>query len=168
MSTSDKLTRTDFAVLLGLVLILLAFLLLTSTPQSVYRWLKRDGYSRTEIEVLSPPESRLSSMTVRVLSTGDELYIRRTTFDDSRKRSRLPVWYNPEARLVLGARLFDERIVSADTYPELPDGTLVLGGVLVNLAAGVGGYYLLRSPKPSHKPSSQRKRPKKRSSRRGT
>lgn len=165
MSKSDKLNRADFAVLLGMVLILVAFLLLTSTPQSVYRWLKRDGYTRTEVDVFSPPESRLSSVTVRVLSTGDELSVRRTALDGSRKRSRLPVWYNPEARLVLGARLFDERIVSADTYPELPGGNVVLGGVLVNLAAGAGGYYLLRSRDPSPGPSSQRKRPKNRNPR---
>lgn len=165
MNESDKLTRVDFATLLGIVLILVAFLLLTSTPQSVYRWLKRDGYTRTEIEILSPPESHLSSMTVRVLSTGDELSVPRNTLVDSRKKLRQTAWYNPEARLVLGFRLFDERIVSADTYPELPGAGVVLGGVLVNLAAGAGGAYLLRSPKPSPRPSSRRKQTKKRRSR---
>lgn len=158
MSTSDKLTRADFLPLLGLLLILLACLLLTSTPASVYRWMKRDGYTRTEVEVLSPPDSRLSTMTVRVLSTGEELRIERNTFSDSRRRRRLPAWYNPEARLVLGFRLFDERIVSADTHRELPRGGGVLGLVLVNLAAGAGGVYLLRSPRKVPQPRPRRKK----------
>lgn len=148
MSKSDKLTRADLATLLGLVLILLACLLLTSTPQSVYRWMNRDGYTRTEIEVLSPPEGHLSTMRVRALSTGEELSIKRNTFHDSRERRRLPAWYNPEAQLIVGIRLFDERIVSADVYQQLPGGGRVLGEVLANLAAGAGGLYLLlRSPR---------------------
>jgi hypothetical protein len=158
MSTGDKLTRADLATLLGLLLILLACLLLTSTPQSVYRWMQRDGYTRTEIEVLSPPESRLSTMTVRVLSTGEEISIQRNTFHDSRQRRRLAAWYNPEARLILGFRLFDERIVSADIYPRLPGGGRVLGEVLANLAAGAGGLYLLRSPKKAPRPRSRRRK----------
>ncbi|HEX2224800.1 MAG TPA: hypothetical protein VHN15_11400 [Thermoanaerobaculia bacterium] len=158
MSKSDKLTRADLATLLGLLLILLACLLLTSTPQSVYRWMKRDGYTRTEIEVLSPPEGHLSTMRVRVPSTGEELSIKRNTFSDSRRRRRLPAWYNPEAQLILGFRLFDERIVSADVYPRLPGGGRVLGEVLSNLAAGAGGLYLLRSPRKAPRPRSRRRK----------
>lgn len=154
---SGKLTRKDFAFLVGLGLLLLAFLLLTSTPQVVYRWWKRDGYSRTEIEVLSPPESQLSSMEVRVRSTGQRLSIRRTSFTNSRTQSILPAWYNPDARLVLGLTVFDERILCAETYRELPDGAGALGGAALNIAVAVGGLSLLRwSTAPD--PASRRKR----------
>lgn len=140
---SDKLPREEVAGCSGLALILLACLLLTSTPQAVYRWSKRDGYTRTEIEVLSPPDSRLSSMRVRELSTGATLDIRRNTFTDSRTRNRLPAWYNPDARLVLGIRLFDERLVSADDHRELPGGAAVLGQAALTAGSGALGLYLL-------------------------
>src|SRR5262245_15410099 len=107
MRESEAFTRNDFAVLSGLALLLVALLMLTFTPQSVCRLWKRSGYTKTEVEVLSP-DSRRRSATVRVLSTGEELSVHRTSFDSSPQHGRLPVWYNPDARLALGLTVFDE------------------------------------------------------------
>ena len=156
VSAPDK--DGGFAGCSGLVLILLACLLLTSTPQSVYRWWKRDGYTRTEVEVLSPPDSHLRWMRARVLSTGQTLDVRRTSFANSRTRNRLPAWYNPDARLVLGLTVFDERLVSAEAYPELPGGAAVFGGAALTVASGVGGLYLLLSRPAPRRTASKRKR----------
>jgi len=154
---SEAFTRKDVAVLSGMALLLIAFLMLTFTPQSVYRLWKRSGYTRTEVEVLSP-DSRRRSTTVRVLSTGEELSVHRTSFDGSPQHARLQVWYNPDARLVMGLTLFDERIISAERHPTLPDGAEVLGGVVLNVAAGVCGLYLLRSRAAPRQATSKRKR----------
>lgn len=147
------------AFLFGLALLLIAFLLLTTTPQLVYRWSHRDGYTKTEIEVLSPPDSHLSSMTVRVLSTGDELSIRWNTFERSREQNRLPAFYNPDARqLVLGIGLFDERLVSAERTSRLQSGKDVALLVAVNATVGLLGFYLVTAGKAGRRSSLKRKR----------
>ena len=159
----DKITREELAGCSGLVLLLLACLLLTTAPQSVYRWSQRDGYTRTEIEVLSPPDSHLRSMRVRVLSTGETLDIRRNAFTNSRTRNRLPAWYNPDARLmVLGLRAFEERLVSAEEHPELPDGAAVFGLAALTAGSGALGLYLLLG-RVSRRASSKQKRKRRRS-----
>ena len=155
---SEGSTREGCAGCAGMALILLACLLLTSTPQEVYRWSHRGGYARTEIEVLSPPNSHLSSMTVRVVSTGRELSVKRTSFTGSRERKRLPAWYNPDARWALGITLFDERLVSAEDHPELPKTGVVFGQLLVTVASALLGVFLLRSRAEDSKPSRKRKR----------
>ena len=154
MRESEAFTRKDFAVLSGVALVLVALLMLTFTPQSVYRLWKRSGYTRTEVEVLSP-DSRRRSVTVRVLSTGEELSVHRTSFDSSPQHSRLPAWYNPDARLALGLTIFDERIISAERHPTLPGGGEVLGEIVVQLAAGAGGLYLLTSRGTTRKATSK-------------
>lgn len=145
-----------------MALILLACLLLTTTPQEVYRWSQRDGYARTEIEVLSPPDGHLRSMSVRVLSTGEKLSVKRNSFTGSRDRKRLPAWYNPDARWVLGITIFDERLVSAENNAELPDARDAFGLLFVTVASALLGVFLLRSRVPSRardrKPSAKRKR----------
>jgi hypothetical protein len=161
MSESDSFTRKDFAVLSGVALLLVALLMLTFTPQAVYRLSKRSGYTRTEVEVLSP-DSRRRSATVRVLSTGEELSVHRTSFDGSPQHARLPVWYNPDARLVLGLTLFDERIISAERHPELPGGGEVLGESVVQLAAGIGGLRLLTSRERATRKATPKRRKRRR------
>ena len=151
-------TREGCAGCAGIALILLACLLLTSTPQEVYRWSQRNGYTRTEIEVLSPPDSHLRSMSVRVLSTGQQLSVKRTSFTGSRDRKRLPAWYNPDARWALGITIFDERVISAESYPELPDAGVVFGLLFVTVASALLGLFLLRSRARDRKPSMKRKR----------
>lgn len=159
MPESEGFTRQDFATLLGGALLLLGFLLLTSTPQSVYRWSKQRGYTRTEVEVLSPTRSHLSTMTVRVLSTGAELSVRRNTFASRPEQgSRLPVWYNPEALLIVGFRVFDERILSAKTFPELPGGAEVFAVLAINVAAFAGGWRLLTLPEKSRARTARKKK----------
>lgn len=151
------------AFLFGLALLLIAFLLLTTTPQLVYRWSHRDGYTKTEIEVLSPPDSHLSSMRVRVLSTGEELSIRRNTFERSREQNRLPAFYNPDARrLFLGIGLFDERLVSAERTSRLQSGKDVALLVAVNATLGLLGVYLLTAGKAAGRRSSLKKRKRRR------
>lgn len=155
---SEGSTREGCAGCAGIALLLLASLLLTSTPQEVYRWSHRNGYTRTEIEVLSPPDSHLRSMSVRVLSTGQTLSVKRNTFTGSRDRKRLPAWYNPDARWALGLPIFDERLVSAENNAELPDAGSAFGLLFVTVASALLGVFLLRSPAPDRKSSTKRKR----------
>ncbi|HJX28057.1 MAG TPA: hypothetical protein VJ885_09100 [Thermoanaerobaculia bacterium] len=155
---SEGSAREGCAGWVGIALLLLASLLLTSTPQEVYRWSHRNGYTRTEIEVLSPPDSHLRWMSVRVLSTGQKLSIKRNSFTGSRDRKRLPAWYNPDARWALGITIFDERLVSAEDNAELPDAGSVFGLLFVTVASALLGVFLLRSPAQDRKSSTKRKR----------
>lgn len=159
MPESERFGREDFAILVGGAMLLLGFLLLTSTPEAVYRWSKRSGYTRTEVEVLSPASGYLSTMSVRVLSTGDELSVRRNTFDKRpQEGSRLPVWYNPEALLVVGFRVFDQRILSAKTFPERPGGAGALVGLAVNFALFAVGWRLLNPPEKTRPRTARKKK----------
>lgn len=158
---SEGSTREGCAGCAGIALLLLASLLLTTTPQEVYRWSHRNGYTRTEIEVLSPPDSYLRWMSVRVVSTGEELSVERNSFTGSRDRQRLPAWYNPEARWEPGITIFDERLVSAEDNAELPESGYVFGLLFVNVVSALLGVFLLSSRAPSRahrKSSAKRKR----------
>lgn len=155
---SEGSTREGCVGCAGIALLLLASLLLTSTPQEVYRWSHRNGYTRTEIEVLSPPDSYLRWMSVRVLSTGQKLSVKRNTFTGSRDRKRLPAWYNPDARWAPGITVFDERLVSAENNAKLPEAGSAFGLLFVTVASALLGVFLLRSPAPDRKPSTKRKR----------
>src|SRR4028119_1580902 len=106
---SEGSAREGCAGWVGIALLLLASLLLTSTPQEVYRWSHRNGYTRTEIEVLSPPDSHLRWMSVRVLSTGQKLSIKRNSFTGPRDRQRLPARDTPAAPRAPGPPLSVER-----------------------------------------------------------
>jgi hypothetical protein len=142
-SADRSLHRSGFAGLLGLVLLLVAFLMLTFTPQLVYRTWHRDGYERTEAEVLSG-RGRAKSFRVRVVADDQVLLVRSASFNGYVQHQRIPVWYNPAAHVEFGIRLFDERVISAERSPELPDFTGALAAVLVNLLFACGGAYLLR------------------------
>jgi hypothetical protein len=142
-STDHALRRSGFAGLLGLLLLLAAFLMLTFTPQLVYKAWHRDGYARTEAEVLSGP-GRAKSFRVRVVADNQEVSVKSTSFDGRVQHQRIPVWYNPAAHVEFGITLFDERVISAERWPELPDFTGALAAVLINLALIFGGGYLLR------------------------
>jgi hypothetical protein len=142
-SAEQALRRSGFAGLLGLVLLLGAFLMLTFTPQLVYREWHRDGYDRTEAEVLSGP-GRAKSFRVRIVADDRELLVKSTSFDGRVQHQRIPVWYNAAAHVEFGIRLFDERVISAERTPELPGFPGTLAAVLINLLLVCGGVYLLR------------------------
>jgi hypothetical protein len=148
----EPFTLADSARLVGIALVLGAFLMLTFTPQLVFLAWHRDGYARTEAESLSGP-GRSRSFRVRIASSGEELSVRRTSFDSSPPYARLPVWYNPSARLVVGITLFDMRVVSLQRYPELPNLVHAFTAVAINLIlAAVGGFLVFRSPKSAQDP----------------
>src|SRR5262245_36856130 len=98
--TMSRVEGRPIAALTGMLLALVSCLLLTTTPQLVYRWAKQAGYVRTEVEFLSLGSR---NATVRVAVTGESLTVRRSTFDQIVPGGRSPVWYNPDARLVAGA-----------------------------------------------------------------
>src|SRR5258706_5499811 len=140
-STEEGLARSDVLRLLGIPILLAAFLMLTFTPQLLFQASNRNGYSRTEAEVLSGP-GRSRSVRIRIASTGEELMIRRTSFDSTAPHEQLPIWHNPAARLVFVITIFDLRVVSAQRYPELPNLAEAVLAALINLALAVGGSYL--------------------------
>lgn len=159
-SKDEPLTGGDLLRLLGFPLLLGAFLMLISTPQLVFQSLNRDGYSRTEAEVLTGP-GRSRSIRIRIASTGEEITVRRTMFDGIGENRREPIWYNPSARLVLGVTVFDERALSTGRHQELPDLSQAFFASLLTVALGAAGAYLLfRTPKSARRrrPASSRRR----------
>ena len=157
------LTREDGLRLLGIPVLLAAFLMLTFTPQLLFQASNRSGYSRTEAEILSGP-GRSRSVRIRIASTGEELIVRRSFFDSTAPHEQLAIWHNPSARLVFGITLFDLRVVSAQRYPELPNLAEAILAALINVALAVGGSYLFFRPPAGPrgtppKPSSHRTSP---------
>ena len=133
----------SWPVLLGIVLVLVAFLLLTTTPGILYRFLHRSHYRTVEVEVLSIGAPR--SITVKVKPSGETLRIRSSTFEGTKTPGAVfPASHDPDARLTLGAGVFDERIVSAEPYHGLPAVTEVLVLTALQLASALGGFLLLR------------------------
>jgi hypothetical protein len=128
--------------LIGLILIIAATLLLTFTPEIAYQWFHRTGYARDQVEMLSPRRTR--SITVRIVSTGQTLSVKSSTFGNISPAQRTPVWYNPGARTVWGIVLFDERIVSDEKYHGLPSGKRVAVYVALTLAFILSAIVLLR------------------------
>ena len=136
-------TEGGLSALAGLVLLLGAFLMLTFTPQRVYRACNAAGYRATEAELVAPPVRNSRYMRLRVLSTGEELLVRRSSFEADIGHPREAVWYNPAAHLVLGIRWFDERLVSRQRYPDSPSPVDALVPLLLTIALGGYGSHLL-------------------------
>lgn len=123
---------------LGVIVGIAAVLMLASAPGLFYRWLLRDGYR--QVDVVLEHASR-SSVTVRVPDSAERLSISRGTFDDPERLGTRRVWYNPAARLRLGATIFDHRIV-AQSQPQSVENGVVPMIVLAGLALAT--WYLWR------------------------
>ena len=125
--------RFVFAVLVGIA----AVLMLASAPGLFYTWLHRDGYR--QVDVVLEADSR-TSVTVRVPATGERLYVGRTTFEVPERLGTRRVWYNPDARLRLGATLFDHRIVARSDPHSVEYGVYPMF-VLAGLAAATSALW---------------------------
>jgi len=135
------LNRADVSRLIGIALLLGAFLMLTFTPQLVFEAWHVDGYERTEAEVLTAA-GRSRSIRVRIASSGAEISIRRSTFDGTSEHLRIPVWYNAGAILIAGITWLDTRVVSVQRWPQLPEFSHALGAALLNLLLFCAGLLL--------------------------
>ncbi len=148
-SLDEALTRADYLRPAGLLAMLAAFLMLTFTPQMVFQAVNRSGYTLTEATVLSSPgisSPGLSTVSLRIASTGQEIRVRKTALHRSTPAAQLAIWHNPSAILVFGITLFDQRVVSADNYPELPTLANAFFAVLVNLVVAAVGSSLFFWP----------------------
>ena len=142
-SESDTpLNRADLARILGIVLLLAAFLMLTFTPQLLFVSWHRDGYQKTEAEILSEP-GVYRSTKVRIASSAEEIRVRRTTFNGVSPHMRISVWYNPEAILTGGGTWLDTRVMTTERWPELPEFPQALMAALLNVFLALGGSLLL-------------------------
>jgi len=138
------LNRADARQLLGIALLLGAFLMLTFTPQLLFEAWHARGYEKTEAEVLTAA-GRSRSIRVRIASSGAEISIRRNTFDGTSEHLRIPVWYNADAILVAGITWLDARVVSVQRWPQLPQFGQALAAALINLLLlGAGLLLFLR------------------------
>ena len=136
-------------VLIGVVLALVAFLLLTTAPEIVFRWLHRDGYRATEVDV-----ARVSNSTVKVaFPTGEAI-----TMKSSRASGHMgpqTAYYNPDARLIMGISLMDERVVFTGIPQSAAEGLMP---TVIMLACGAAAFWLLRgSPEKPRQPRRARK-----------
>ena len=122
-------------VLTGVVVGLAAFLLLTTAPDLLFQWIHRDGYRPTEAVV---ERSTLALFTVR-LPAGKEITVKSTRAHGH--EGAQTVFYNPDAIVTLGIRLFDERIVFSSVPRSAAEG-LLPSVITVVLAAAA--FWLLR------------------------
>mgnify|MGYP000983959884 CR=1 FL=1 len=137
-------TGEAFARLFGFVLLIGACLMLTFTPQQLFLAWHREGYRRTEAEVLSKPG--LGRIRIEVASSGDRVDVSRNILDSSREHARSAIWYNPDANLVFGIRLFDERVLSIEQHPALPTLPTAIGLLLANLSLAAAALFLAFRP----------------------
>jgi hypothetical protein len=134
---------------LGMFLSLGFFLVLSSVPGLVIPYALRDGYTRTEAEVLSPDGGRLRNIQVRIASTHDEVGVLRSNFDGVAQGVKLPVWYNPNARLKAGITWYDYRLISAARYPDHVEGIAVAFWLAALIAlGGLSGYLIFGGREP--------------------
>jgi hypothetical protein len=148
MSKPDGFTLDDWARILGAIVLLAFCLALTTTPGLVVEYLHRDGYSRTDAEVLSE-SGRSKSIQLRLAGTGEAVTLSRSGFGHASKGMRVAVWYNAQARSVQGITLYDRRVISATGQRELTDGPVAIGWVLATLVLGALGAYLIGRPTPA-------------------
>lgn len=131
--------------LLGLGLLTLGLLLLTTTPGLVYMTWHRDGYQRTEAVVQGKTTANGKRLRVQVASTGETIDVKNTTLAGA-DGERVPIWFNPDARPVAGIELLDERIHTVSSYPELPDRVVGVGLMLATVALLAGGGAMMVRP----------------------
>lgn len=130
--------------LLGLGLLVVGVLLLTTSPGLVYMTWHRDGYQRTEARVEGKTTANGKRLRVQVASTGQTIDVKNTTMSGA-NGERVPIWFNPEARLVAGIELVDERIHTVSSYPELPGRAVGFGMMAATVALlGAGGALMFR------------------------
>ena len=135
--------------LLSLPCLFVAILLVDTTRTAIGTWRWRDGYERTELEIVYAPKSGRGSVNLeaRVLSTGTELRVHGPSFPElmrsenalgvtldnpeKLKGRRVSVWFNPHARNTLWG---DLRVRSAANgeLPGLPEAAEYLA-VLVGM-----------------------------------
>jgi len=154
---NEKVDRRYAAQFLGFVVLLAGLFVLFPTVRTAYLWWKSEDYVRTEVEALEEP-SRHGWMRVRVASTAEDTLVKASSFDERfesegvgrralpMKGRRLAVWYNPDARWVLGITLFDQRVVSASRNPSLPTAPAVTGHAVVTTALFLAGAFLATRP----------------------
>lgn len=138
-------TRQGCLALVGLLCFFVAVLLVDTTRRAFGTWHWRDGYSRTELEVLSASPRGRARVDGRVLSTGAELFVDGSRFPELMRTAngvvftldtperlkgrRAAVWFNAQARSVLFG---DLRVLSA-ADGELPGSASAAGHLAVLL-----------------------------------
>jgi hypothetical protein len=138
-----RFTRADGARVLGIALIVAASLMLTFTPQLLFEATQREGYRRSEVELLSD-SGRQRSVRVRIAADDTELRVKSTTFDAIVAHAHVPVWYNRQALLAVGTMTFlDARVINRERSPDLPELWEALLAVAINLVLATAGIALI-------------------------
>ena len=126
---------------LGLVCVIIACLLLTTAPGAVHRWMHADGYQVTEAVVSESSRQYRRSIDVRIVSTGEELRVKRSDFESPLVEGARPVLYNPRAfSRRFGIIWWDSRIIGNVNADLRRDAILLTSGVIAFFTAA---YLLL-------------------------
>lgn len=142
----------------GVAVLIATAMLAGPASRTVYRWAKKASYARAEVEVVSDGATRGRWVTVRVVPTGERLSVKGSDFPElmsegtlahvvARAGQRFVAWYDPDAHASAGIQLFDQRLVSVRSHPELATGEEAALGATATLALAALGLYLFTAPR---------------------
>ena len=146
----EAFTRSDFGRIAGVVLLLVALLMLTTTPKMVIEASHRAGYVETMARVERRSQHR-GGMVVTLLSTGEKVYVRHPV-PELISPSQVRVLYNPDASALIAfsafdtpvrIRSFDSRVLAPGPLPTLAQA---IGAAMLNLLLGIGALWLIVQP----------------------
>lgn len=148
----EAFTRSDFGRIAGVVLLLIAFVMLTTTPGRVVEAWHRADYVETMARVERRNQQHRGGMVVTLLSTGEKIYVRHPV-PELISPSPVRVLYNPDASALIAFSAFDTpvRIRSIDARVLAPGPLPTLGpamlAVIINLLALIAAVLMVLQPR---------------------
>ena len=148
----ETFTLSDFGRIAGVVLLLVALLMLTTTPKMVVESWHRADYVETMARVERRNQQRRGGMIVTLLSTGEKVYVRHPV-PELISPSPVRVLYNPDASAVIAfsafdtpvrIRSFDARVLAPGPLPT--PGQAILAAT-INLLLGIAAVLLIVQPR---------------------
>ena len=149
----EAFTRSDFARIAGVLLLLVAGLMLTTTPEMLQEAWYRDGYVDTTARITRTAVHG-GALDVQILPNGDKFTISRMGPTDASPEP-VRVHYNRDARLMftfgdadtpLRITLFDSRVLPWSEQP-LPTVALASTVLTLNLLALAGSLQMIFQPR---------------------
>lgn len=148
---SETFTLGDFGRIAGVVLLLVALLMLTTTPRMLIEASHRADYVETMARVERRNQHR-GGMVVTLLSTGEKIHVRHPV-PDLISPSPVRVLYNPDASALIAFSAFDTpvRIRSFDARVlapgPLPTPGQAMLAAAINLLLGIAAVLLIAQPR---------------------
>lgn len=148
----EAFTLGDFGRVAGVVLLLVALLMLTTTPKMMVEAWHRAGYVETMALVEDRFPQGRGGMVVTFVSTGEKVYMRHPV-PGLESPTPVRVLYNPDASALIAfsafdtpvrIRSFDSRVLAPGPLPTLAQAT---GALTLYLLLAIAAMLLIFQPR---------------------